>query len=83
MRVLAGTFSFGISLASTKFLTTVLGEQIHISSSLETGNVLFSPISGSRKIPEAKLDAPPEGAPGVTTTVGSLSIRPSSSPRRE
>lgn len=63
-----GNFSFGISRASIRFLTTVLGEQIQISRSLETGKMLFSPFSGSRKIPEAKEDAAPVGLPGRTVT---------------
>ena len=61
-------FSFGMSLASIRFFTTVLGEQIHISRSFETGKMLFSPFSGSRKIPEAKEDAAPVGLPGLTVT---------------
>ena len=30
--------------------------------------MLFSPFSGSRKIPEAKEDAAPVGLPGLTVT---------------
>lgn len=60
-----GNFSFGVSRASMRFLTTVRGEQIQISRSLETGKMLFSPLSGSRKIPEAKEDAAPVGLPGL------------------
>ena len=63
-----GNISFGISRAIIKFFTTVLGEQIQISRSLETGRMLFSPLSGSRKIPEAKEDAAPVGLPGLTVT---------------
>lgn len=63
-----GNFSFGISRTSIKFLTTVLGEQIQISRSFETGKMLFSPFSGSRKIPDAKDDAAPVGLPGLTVT---------------
>ena len=63
-----GNFSFGISRAIIKFLITVLGEQIQISRSGETGKLLFSPFSGSRKIPEAKDDAAPVGFPGRTVT---------------
>ena len=60
--------SFGMSRAIIRFLTTVLGEQIQISRSLETGKMLFSPLSGSRKMPEAKEDAAPVGLPGLTVT---------------
>ena len=63
-----GNFSLGMSRAIIRFLTTVLGEQIQISRSLETGKILFSPFNGSRKIPEAKEDAAPVGLPGLTVT---------------
>ena len=70
MRV-PGNFSFGISRAVIRFLTTVLGEQIQISRSFETGKMLFSPFNGSRKIPEAKEDAAPVGLPGLTVICSS------------
>ena len=63
-----GNFSLGMSRAIIRFLTTVLGEQIQISRSLETGKTLFSPFNGSRNIPEAKEDAAPVGLPGLTVT---------------
>ena len=69
------SFSFGTSRASIKFLTTVLGEHIHISRSFETGKMLFSPFNGSRKIPEAKDDAAPVGLPGLTTTWSSSRVK--------
>ena len=69
------SFSFGTSRAIIKFLTTVLGEQIHISRSFETGKMLFSPFNGSRKIPEAKDDAAPVGLPGLTTTWSSSRVK--------
>ena len=61
-------FSFGMSRARIRFLTTVRGEQIQISNSLETGRMLFSPFNGSRNMPEAKEDAAPVGLPGLTVT---------------
>lgn len=57
-----------MSRAMIRFLTTVLGEQIQISRSVETGKMLFSLFNGSRKIPEAKEDAAPVGLPGLTVT---------------
>lgn len=63
-----GNFSFGMSFAFIRFLTTVLGEQIHISRSFETGKIAFSPLRGSRNIPEAKDEAAPVGFPGLTMT---------------
>lgn len=66
-----GKISFGISRAMIRFLTTVLGEQIQISRSFETGKMLFSPFNGSRKIPEAKEDAAPVGFPGLTVICSS------------
>ena len=61
-------FSFEIFDAKMRFLTTVLGEQTHISVSRDTGRIDLSPFNGSRKIPEAKDEAAPVGLPGLTVT---------------
>ena len=74
---------WGISLAFTKFLTTVAGEQIHISVSLATGNTAGRPLNGSRMISLAKLLAACVGFPALTVTVGRRTARPSRNPRRE
>ena len=60
--------SLGIFPARTRFLTTVLGEQIHISVSRDTGRMLLWPLKGSRNMPEANEDAAPVGLPGLIVT---------------
>ena len=47
-----------------------------------TGQVARSPASGSRMIPETKLDAAALGLPGRTATVISRTERPRTNPLR-
>ena len=51
-------------------------------TSRETGSVASWPASGSRMMPEKKLEAAALGAPGRTLTVGSRIPTPSKNPRR-
>lgn len=75
--------SVEISLAIIRFLITVLVEQTHSFRDVGTGNGLSLPFSGSRMIPEQKLDAAPDGLPGRTIIVGRRTILPSSRPLLE
>ena len=58
------------------------GESIHMRASGPTGQTTSWPLSGSRKMLLAKLDAARFGLPGRTTMVGSRSERPSMNPLR-
>ena len=48
----------------------------------DTGQTASCPVSGSRIIEEAKVEAARFGRPGRTTTVGRRKARPSTKPLR-
>ena len=57
--------------------TTLRGESTYIAWSGSTGQTASSPWSGSRMIELAQVEAALLGLPGLTTTVGKRSARPS------
>ena len=58
------------------------GDASAITVSGDTGQTASRPVSGSRMIEEAKVEAARFGRPGRTTTVGSRKARPSTNPLR-
>ena len=67
----------GSVYACSNEATTCRGDASHSSVSASTGQIAASPASGSRMMPDAKLDAAPFGLPGRTDTVGMRTARPS------
>ena len=58
------------------------GDETAIGVESATGQIARSPFSGSRMMPETKLDAAAFGRPGRTVTVIRRRLRPRSIPRR-